>query len=72
MLSQAIMSDSVFIKGRSVNTSCSRMMGNLRRSFSEAVSSEQQMNFAPYKDKKNKSWSVKMVCLASKEQSTAA
>ena len=28
------------------------------------------MNFAPYKDKKlgkNKSWSVKMVCLASKD-----
>lgn len=62
----------MYIEGHSTNT-YGRMMRTIR-SFrdqidSEGVTREQRMNFAPYKDKKgkNKSWSVKLVCLASKD-----
>lgn len=58
---------SVFIVGRFMNNSCGRIVRNMRSATESAVTREQRMNFAPYKNKRNKGWSVKMVCLSSKD-----
>ena len=57
---------SVYVEGHSRNTTYGRMMNTIR-SVRGRINTEQRMNFAPYKDKGKKSWSVKLVCLASKD-----
>lgn len=45
-----------------------RTIRTFRGQVSDEATREHRLNFAPYKDKcKNKSWTVKFVCLASKD-----